>query len=124
MSGGILFKEQQMDLSTFEMGNAEANEIVEIDIEKEIADFPLVSYGSRLYVIEEQVIKSHGLYVPENARREGEMRTNIGIVVSVGDEVTFVKPGDRIFYGQYSGAWVMDMKYRVMNEKDILGRFK
>lgn len=102
----------------------EKNEIVKVDVEKEIADFPLVPYPERLYVIEDDVVKSHGLFLPETSRKTGEMQTNQGYVVAVGDGVNFVKPGDRVFYAQFSGAWVMDKKYRVMNEKDILGRFK
>ena len=99
-------------------------EIVSVDINKEIAEFPLEPYPGRLYVIEDDVVKSHGLYVPDTSRKEGEMQTNKGYVVAVGADIGFVKPGDRIFYGQFSGAWVMNKKYRVMNEKDILGRFK
>ena len=101
------------------------NEIQKFDISNEILSFPLIPYFERVYVIEEEIIKtSGGLYVPPSARKEGEMQTNIGWVVAVGEGVDFCKPGDRIFYGRYSGAWVLDQKYRVMNEKDILGRYK
>lgn len=99
-------------------------EIVSVDVAKEIAEFPLIPYPGRLYVIEDDVVKSHGLFIPDTSRKEGEMQTNKGYVVAVGEDIGFVKPGDRIFYGQFSGAWVMNKKYRVMNEKDILGRFK
>ncbi len=99
--------------------------VKKIDIQKEIADFPMIPYPERVFVIEEEIERtSGGLYVPHTSRKDGEMQTNIGWVVSIGEGVTFCKPGDRVFYGRYSGAWVLDMKYRVMNEKDILGRFK
>lgn len=99
-------------------------EIVNVDVEKEIAEFPLIPYMGRVFVIEDEVLKSHGLYIPETSRKDGEMQTNKGYVVAVGDGVEFTKPGDRVFYALFSGAWVMDRKYRVMNEKDILGRYK
>ena len=79
-------------------------EIVSVDVNKEIAEFPLEPYPGRLYVIEDDVVKSHGLFVPDTSRKEGEMQTNKGYVVAVGADIGFVKPGDRIFYGQYSGA--------------------
>lgn len=100
-----------------------AVEKVGIDIEKEIADFPLIPYTSRVYVVEEEIDKVGGIYVPPTARKDGEMQTNMGYVVAVADDVTFCSPGERIFYGRYSGAWVMDKRYRVMNEQDILGKF-
>jgi co-chaperonin GroES (HSP10) len=104
--------------------NNKKEEYKSIDVEKEIADFPMEPYTGRLYVVEEEVEKSHGLFIPEKFAKDGEMQTNTGYVVAIGAEVGFVKPGDRIFYGQFSGAWVMNKRYRVMNEKDILGRFK
>ena len=110
--------------STITSSRISKEEMASVNIEKEIAEFPLIPYPERLYIVEDEVVMSHGLYIPESSRKEGEMQTNKGYVVSVGEGVTFAKPGDRIFYGQYSGAWVMDKKYRVMNEKDILGRFK
>lgn len=99
-------------------------ELVAVDVDKEIADFPLVPYGEKVYVKEDEILKYGSLFVPESSRKEGEMQTNMGTVLAIGDGVTFVKPGDRVFYGRYSGAWVLDQKYRVMNEEDILGRFK
>ena len=99
-------------------------EMVGVDVEKEIAEFPLEPYPGRLYVIEDDVVSVGKIVVPQSSRQTGEMQTNRGVVIAVGEAVDFVKPGDRIFYGQFSGAWVMNKKYRVMNEEDILGRFK
>ncbi len=109
------------EVRTFKQGR---EDIATVDVKKEINDFPLVPYRDRVYVIEDEVIKSRGIIIPPSSRKEGEMQTNMGFVVAIGEGVTFVEPGDRIFYARYSGAWVMDMKYRVMNEEDILGRFK
>ena len=99
-------------------------EVEPINIHQEIADFPLVPYPERVYIIEEEVVRAGSLYVPKTARKDGEMQTNRGYVVAVGEGVEFCQPGDRVFYGRYSGAYVMDAKYRVMNEKDLLGRYK
>ena len=99
-------------------------EVASINIHQEISNFPLVPYPERVYVIEEEAVKVGSLYVPKSARKDGEMQTNTGYVVAIGEGVDFCSPGDRVFYGRYSGAYVMDMKYRVMNEKDLLGRYK
>lgn len=99
-------------------------ELIEVDVEKEIEEFPLHVYGERVYVVEEVITKAGSIYVPESAQKGGEMQTNIGYVVAVGPDCTFVKLRDRIFYGRYSGSWVLDKKYRVMNQEDILGVFK
>lgn len=98
--------------------------IKDINVAEEIAKFPFIPYESRVFVVEEEIEQVGGLYVPPSARDNGEMQTNIGWVVGVGPDVLFCVPGDRIYYGRYSGALVMEKKYRVMNEKDILGKFK
>jgi co-chaperonin GroES (HSP10) len=102
----------------------ENEEIAAIDVYKEIAEFPLTPYPGRLYVKEDEVLKFGRIHIPETSRKEGEMQTNMGFVVAVAADVTFVKTGDRILYARFSGAWVLGQKYRVMNEEDILGRFK
>ncbi len=104
--------------------NAAHEELAEVDVAKEIAEFPLVPYSQRVYVKEDEVLKFGRLFVPETSRKEGEMQTNAGTVLAIGQGVTFIKPGDKILYARYSGAWVLGQKYRVMNEEDILGRFK
>jgi len=97
----------------------------EIDVTSAMQSFPLIPYPGRVYVVQAEVeMTSGGLYIPASAVKEGEMQTNFGWVVATGDGVVFCKPGDKIFYGRYSGSWVMDMQYRVMNEDDILGKFK
>ena len=99
-------------------------ELKEMNVDTEIKEFPLIPYPTRVYVVEEEVEKFGGLFVPASSRKEGEMQTNIGYVVGVGESITFCAVRDRILYGRYSGSWVMEKKYRVMNEEDILGRFK
>jgi co-chaperonin GroES (HSP10) len=104
--------------------NTSVEELLVIDVQKEIKEFPLIPVEGRIFVIEDEVVKSHGLYVPDSSRKEGEMQTNTGYVVSIGGKSDFVKLGDRVIYARFSGAWVMDRKYRVMNEEDLLGKFK
>ncbi len=96
-----------------------------VDVNAEIRDFPLVPSPGRIYVVQLKIAKTKGgLYLPEISKVDGEMQTNFGFVVAVAEDVTFCKPGDRVFYGRYSGAWVIDLRYRVMNEEDVLGKFK
>jgi len=99
-------------------------EIKKIDIQAEIKEFPIVPYENRIYVIEEEIEKAGTVWIPQAYAKDGEMQTNIGWVVAIADNVTFCNPGDRVYYGRYSGSWIMDKKYRVMNEEDLLGRFK
>lgn len=117
MSGGP-------DCGCAETKNTAHEELVAVDIAKEIAEFPLVPYPERVYVKEDEILKFGGLFIPETSQKEGEMQTNKGTVLAVGEGVTFIKPGDKILYARFSGAWVLGQKYRVMNEEDILGRFK
>lgn len=121
------YEEKDVDLSRVTDDHVympEPDELEARDTEKEIAEFPMDLYPGRIFVQEEVIIKTRGLYVPEDSRHEGEMRTNTGVVIAVGEGVDFVKPGDRVYYGRFSGAWVMGMKYRLMAEKDLIGRYK
>jgi len=94
----------------------------DVDVKELIKVFPYVLFGQRVVVYEIEIEKVSGLFIPETSRREGEMRTNEGYVISVGEEVSFCKPGDTILYGRYSGAWqeISGKRYRIMNEEDIL----
>jgi chaperonin GroES len=69
-----------------------------------------------------------GLLIPKSARR-GSMDGHRGKIVSIGDEVTDVKVGEHIIYGQYSGTKFNlgnseDDKYLIMNEEDVLCKIK
>jgi len=99
-------------------------EVDEIDVGKEVTNFPFIPYPQRVYVVEEKVTRVGSIIIPEVSKTDGEMQTNTGYVVGIGDGVGFCGIGDKIFYGRFSGAWVLDKKYRVMNEEDILGKFK
>lgn len=97
-------------------------EVKEVDIPGLIEKFPIIPFSARLFAVEKEVSRVGNLYVPQNSK---EMQTNEGWVVAVGPDVEFCKPGDVIYYAKYSGAWceIDDVKYRVMNEEDILGRY-
>lgn len=100
-----------------------ANEVVvDIDVTKQIEEFPYEPYSQRLFVYEREVTKVGLIHIPESSQKDGEMRTSEGYVIATALDVTFCKPGDIILYGRYSGAWqlVNGQRYRVMNEEDIL----
>ncbi len=96
----------------------------EFDLAKEISNFDIIPYNGRVYVVQEDIERVGGIYIPDSAKKDGEMQTNIGFVVGVGEGVDFCKVGDKLLYGKYSGAWLFNKKYRVMNEEDVLGKFK
>lgn len=98
----------------------------EVDVKEMINNFPYKLYGQRLMVYEKEVEKVSGLFIPEISKREGEMRTNEGYVIAVGDEVTFCKLEDIVLYGRFSGAWqdVDGKRFRLMNEEDLLAKRK
>lgn len=97
----------------------------EINVEEEIKNCPIEPVFERVIVKELEVEAYGSLFVPESARG-GEMQTNEGIIIAVGDEVPDFKAGDHVYYGRYSGAWckIRGTKYRFMNREDIMGRFK
>jgi len=98
--------------------------VEQVDVKQLIDQFPYELYGQRVMAYEIEVETVSGLYVPEASKRDGEMRTNEGYVVAVGDEVTFCMPGDIILFGRYSGAWqeLEGKRYRLMNQEDILAK--
>lgn len=98
----------------------------EVDVKELINQFPYKLYGQRLMVYEKEVERVGGLYIPDTAKRDGEMRTNEGYVIAIGDEVTFCKLEDIVLYGRYSGAWqdVNGKRFRLMNQEDVLGKRK
>jgi co-chaperonin GroES (HSP10) len=91
--------------------------------QEEIDTFYLVPFGYRLCVKEMKVDSYGGIYVPDDSK---EMRTNEGHIIAVGASVTTCNVGDRVLYGQFSGAWIGrgNQKYRIMNEDDLLGIVK
>jgi len=98
--------------------------VEQVDVNELINQFPYKLYGQRVMAYEIEVETVSGLYVPETSKRDGEMRTNTGYVIGVGDEVTFCKPGDTVLFGRYSGAWqeLEGKRYRLMNEEDLLAK--
>jgi co-chaperonin GroES (HSP10) len=99
-------------------------QIKQVDVSGLIESFPILPYASRLYVIEKEVERVGHLYVPETAK-DKEMQTNEGWVIATGPDVDFCQPGDIVYYARYSGAWctLNEIKYRVMNEEDLLGKY-
>lgn len=99
-------------------------ELVEsvVDIKALKDKFNYRMYPGRIVCKEITIEKTHGgLYVPD-AEGDSSMRTNEGYVIAIGEGVDFCSVGDRVLYGRYSGAWfdLVDEKFRIMNEKDII----
>lgn len=64
-----------------------------------------------------------GIIIPETAR---EKAMN-GIVVSVGDDVKKIKPGQTIMFAKYAGTDITfddDNQYLIISERDVLGIMK
>ena len=61
------------------------------------------------------------LILPEAAKQE--VKKAQGEVISVGGQVTEVKPGEKIIFGRYSGFDLKssDGQYTVMEEADVVG---
>ena len=84
--------------------------------------FTLEAFPTRIFVFEKKLPEKQGLiYIPETTK---EMVITEGVVIAVGQQVTFCKPGDVVFYARYSGAKCVwnEYEYRVMNEEDLLGK--
>ena len=97
----------------------------QIDISGEINECPVIPVFERIVIKEFEVDKVGRLFVPEGARG-GELATNEGLIVAVGEEVSDFLPGDHIYYGRYSGftCSLDGKKYRIMNREDIIGKVK
>ena len=79
----------------------------------------------RCYVILDQFQESVGGVLMPDLHSE---QSRIGTIVSVGDGVTYYKPGDRIITQFHLGVklhllsyYVTDEKFRVLHEDEILG---
>ena len=63
----------------------------------------------------------NGLYIPDKAR----VKTNKGIVVSIGPDVTTVAVGDTVLYDKFCGAQVQDTdetSLLVTREEDLIAK--
>lgn len=93
--------------------------------------------GHRLLVLPEAVAKmsAGGIELVEETTGRDEMAQVKGVAVAVGEGCwldtpgarelgQWVKPGDRIIFGKYSGLpWlgVDGKKYRILNDLDVVG---
>ena len=75
--------------------------------------------GRRVLVKREPMSDRHGLlWLPDRAKQ----RPQGGIVMSVGDLVTTLKPGDHILFGRYAGieTHLAGVDYVVLWETDVM----
>jgi len=87
---------------------------------QEVEDFDLKPFMGRV-IVKEAIIESAGLItLPKESQ---ELASNEGLVIAVGQGVTFCSVGDSIYYAKYSGFIIerQGNAYRIMNEEDILG---
>lgn len=86
-------------------------------------DIDLIPILSRIIVERKEVEKIGSIYVPNNTR---ELKATEGKVIAIGDKCEFVKEGDIVFYGKYSGFELerCGKKLVIMNEDDIIARVK
>lgn len=91
--------------------------------QEEIDNFDMQPLMFRIVVKEFDYEKVGMIYIPDESK---EKRVCEGWVIAKGPDVDLVSIGDRVSYGQYSGAILKrgKNKYLVMNEKDVLGVIK
>ena len=101
--------------------NVEKDIEYNFDFKESLKNIPFVPVFGRIMVEEMTIGKKGGIYIPS---KQETLRRPEGIVVAIGREVEEFAVGDKIAYGQYSGA-VMEghngHKYRVMNDIDVVG---
>lgn len=89
------------------------------------ANFTLTPYPSRVFVYEMEMPEKVGsIYLPSVDQNMKEFIVTEGIVVGIGEDITFCSVGDHIYYAKYSGTKCIwnGHEYRVMNEADLLGK--
>ena len=68
---------------------------------------------------EEKVEKTDGgIYIPETAQKKGR----VGVVIAKGPDVETINVGDKVFFGDYVGTWILvdKIEYIVLVDKDIM----
>lgn len=76
--------------------------------------------------------KIGNIYVPDTAKDKAKFAGTKAVLIAAGDnafaewgsEARKPKPGDRIHFAQYTGAWLTGddgEEYLVMNDKDVTG---
>ena len=69
-------------------------------------------------VEEESKKTTGGIYLPDSAVQD---KTN-GRVISVGNNVEYIKPNDVVVFGKYSGDEIIinNGKYKILKESEVL----
>jgi co-chaperonin GroES (HSP10) len=89
-----------------------------------IEGFQLQPTPMRVVVLENPTVTKVGLIHLPNTQQE--LISTDGFIIAVGEGVSLCKPGDRVYFGRYSGATAQigDKGFRIMNEEDLLGVWK
>lgn len=88
----------------------------------------IIPYGDKIYIrVLERATKIRNVFVPQDHK----MRTEKAEVVSVGENVKYFKPGDKILVMFYSGVHIQtpetysqEPTHRLIVEHEILARFE
>jgi len=74
-------------------------------------------------VVFQQEVRKSGIVIPETIKSEPQNR---GLVVSIGQDVKYIKVGDTVFYHPRGGQdfIVDDVIYKVLGEAEIYGILK
>ena len=65
-----------------------------------------------------------GIIIPEQAKEKE--KPNRGTVISVGEKIENIKPGDRVLFGKFAGTEVVteEKKYLIMKYQDLFAILK
>lgn len=83
-------------------------------------DIDLIPIGERVLILKSETPEKIGLiHIPTTSR---EMEPTEGVVLKVGEAVNAVKPGDKVFFGRYSGFTFErnGVKLVLCNQEDLL----
>lgn len=89
-----------------------------------VGQCPLEPFSDSVVVAPELAAKKVGsIHVPQKTRR----RPTTGKIIVVGEDVTRVKPGDRVVYSAFAGTLFIFKKqpwYIMMKEGEVSGKLK
>lgn len=92
-----------------------------MDINQEIKDCFITPVAWKIIVREDDYVEPSKLIItPDTAKR----RPTTGVVVRIGNDITAVKPGDRIVYAAFSGTLIQfraRAAYRILGQDEVMG---
>ncbi|MBC7555434.1 MAG: co-chaperone GroES [Chryseobacterium sp.] len=73
--------------------------------------------------IEAETKTASGIIIPDSAKEKPQEGTIIAVGNNTTEEIAFVKVGDKVLYGKYSGTElkIENIEYMIMKESDLFG---